>query len=102
MIINYERQMRCRKQTSFYFEGDTLKEILKTIEGLIQQYGEDVKIMSEVEPDSDKEYFYVFTKSPETDDERAKRIALEEKYVRLRETIDAAEFKRLQAKFGAK
>jgi cell fate regulator YaaT (PSP1 superfamily) len=104
MTVNYERKMVPNEKTSVDFEYDTLEQVLKTVEKLIQQYGKDAKIISRTEPysNSDRKYMCIYTDEPETDEEMAKRIAYEEKYAKIAEERDAAEFKRLQEKFGAK
>ena len=104
MKVNYERKMVSREKTSIDFEYDTLELVLKTVNRLIQEYGKDAKIMSRCEPysSSDRKYMYIYVDEPETDKEMATRIAHEEKYAKLKEDNDAAEFERLQKKFGAK
>lgn len=104
MAVNYERKMVPKEQTSIDFEYDTLELVLKKVKELIQDYGKDAKIMCRREPysDSDREHMYIYVDEPETDKEMAERIAHEEKYAKLKEERDAAEYKRLQEKFGAK
>lgn len=104
MKVNYERKMVSNEKTSVDFEYDTLEMVLKKVEKLIQEYGKDAKIMCHSEPysDSDKEHMYVYGDGPETDKQMANRIAQEEKSAKFFEERDAAEYKRLQEKFGAK
>ncbi len=105
MKVNYERKMVPTQQTtSIDFEYDTLEQVLKKVEELIEDYGKDAKIMchTEIYSDSDKEYMYIYKDELESDEEMAKRIAYEEKFAKLDEERDAAEYKRLQEKFGAK
>ena len=100
--VNYERKMVSKEQTSVNFEYDTLEHVLKQVKDLIKTYGKDAKILCHCAEysDSDKEYMYVYKDEPETDQEMAGRIAQEEKLVAMIEERDAAEFKRLQAKFS--
>jgi hypothetical protein len=102
--INYGRKMVTKEQTSVNFEYDTLETVLKEVKRLIKDYGKDAKIMMRRTEysDSDKEYMYLYKDEPETDEAMAKRIADEEECTRRDDERDAAEFKRLQAKFGAK
>lgn len=105
MKVNYERKMVPKQQTtSIDFEYDTLEQVSKTVNKLIEEYGKDAKIMCHTESysDSDKEYMYVYKDELETDEQMAKRIAYEEKFAKMKEERDAAEYKRLQEKFGAK
>ena len=100
--VNYERKMVSKEQTSVNFEYDTLETVLAEVKRLIKDYGKDAKIQCHAAPysDSDIEYMYVYKDEPETDAEMQARIAQEEKLEALREERDAAEFKRLQAKFS--
>jgi hypothetical protein len=93
-----------KEQTSVNFEYDTLETVLSEVKRLVKEYGKDAKIMMRCESysDSDKEYMYVYKDEPETDAETAKRIASEEEWSKRDDERDAAEFKRLQAKFGTK
>ncbi len=104
MKVNYERKMVSKEHTSIDFEYDTLEQVLNNVKMLIEKYGKDAKIMCRAEPysDSDKEYMYIYTDEPETNKGMAERIAQEEKSAKFAEERDAAEFKRLQEKFGAK
>ena len=104
MTVNYERKVVPKEKTSIDFVYDTLERVLKKVEQLIQEYGKDAKIMCHCEPysDSAREYMYIYVNEPETDKEMANRIAQEEKSAKYFEERDAAEFKRLQEKFGAK
>jgi len=104
MKVNYERKMVSKEKTSIHFEWNTLEDVLNKVEMLIKKYGKDAQIMGKCEPysDSDRETLYVVKDEPETDEELARRIAREENYAKFEEQRDAAEFKRLQEKFGAK
>lgn len=104
MTVNRERKMVPRQQTSLNFEYDTLDQVLKRLKELIKDYGKDATIQCHAEQysNSDKEYMYVYMNEPETDAEMTTRIAYEESWAKLAEERDAAEFKRLQAKFGVK
>jgi hypothetical protein len=104
MNVNYERKMVSRKQTYANFEGNTLVYVLNQVKMLIKEYGGDALIEGVCDhySDSDRETLYVFKDEPETNEEMAQRIAQEEKYAKIAEERDAAEFKRLQEKFGAK
>lgn len=104
MKVNYERKMVPNERTSIDFEYDTLEQVLKKVNKLIQEYGKDAKIMCRAEPysDSDREHMYIYVDGPETDNEMAERIAQEEKSAKFFEERDAAEYKRLQEKFGVK
>jgi len=104
MKVNYERKIVAKQQTSVDFECNTLEDVLNKVKRLIEEYGNDAQIMGQCEPysDSDRETLYVFKDEPETDEELARRIAHEEKYAKIAEERDAAEFKRLQEKFGVK
>ncbi len=104
MKVNYERKMVSKEHTSIDFECYTLEEVLNNVKMLIEEYGNDAQIMGKCDPysDSDKETMYVCKDEPESDEEMARRIAWEENYSKSAEERDAAEFKRLQEKFGAK
>lgn len=102
--VNYERGMRSRNKATVYLEGDTLAKGIAYLQELAEQYGMDATLglTCEQYSDSDKEYLRVFTQEPETDAEMAKRIADEEEWSRRDDERDAADYKRLQEKFGAK
>ena len=104
MEVNYERKMVPKQQTSFNFDYDTLESVLKQVKDAIKSYGKDAKIMchGDAYSNSDKEYMYVYMDEPETDAEMVKRIAQEEQSKKECDERDAADYKRLQAKFGAK
>ena len=102
MAVNYERKMVHKRQTYLELEGLTLEEALGKVSLMIREYGGDALIERVCDPYSDSETLYIYTDEPETDEEMANRIAGEEKYAKILEDRDAAEFKRLQAKFGAK
>lgn len=103
MAVNRERKLVPQEQCSVYFERK-LGEVLKEIKTLIKEYGEDAYIdgYPDAYSNSDRESFYVFKMMPETDAQYEKRINIEVEWDQRREAQDAAEFKRLQAKFGAK
>jgi hypothetical protein len=102
--VNRERKMVSKEMESFSIDYSTLEDILAQTKRMIKSYGKDAKIFMRCErySDSDKEYPYVYMDVPETDAEMTKRIADEEEWARRDDERDAAEFKRLQAKFGAK
>ena len=102
--VNRERKMVPKQQTSVNFEYDTLEMVLNQVKMLVKEYGKDAKIQchGDAYSNSDKEYMYVYKDELETDEEMAKRLAHEEKWAKEDEERDAAEFKRLQAKFGIK
>jgi hypothetical protein len=103
MAINRERKLVPSEECSFYFERK-LSEVLIEVKKLIKEYGPDAYIDGCTDPysNSDRESFYVFTMQPENDQQYNKRIEQEEQMEKYREAHDAEEFKRLQAKFGAK
>lgn len=103
MTVNRERKMVPERECYIDVEGK-LSDLLKEVKRLIKDYGPDAYIDGQTEAysDSDRETMYVFTMRPEDDTEYNKRIAYEEKWAKEAEDRDAAEFKRLQAKFGAK
>lgn len=86
------------------FDYDKLSSVLKQVENLIKEYGPDAEIRTRCDSysSSDKEYMYVYKSEAETDEEMEKRIADEEKWIKIREEHDRAEFDRLQEKFGKK
>lgn len=105
MKVNYERQMVAKEQGgSVDFEYDTLEKVLEKVKQLIKDYGKDAKIMLRCDSysDSDKETMYVYTEELETDAEMTNRIWREERRKKEYDDRDAAEFKRLQEKFGTK
>lgn len=103
-LVNRERQLRAREQTTVYLDCVTLARALAEIKDLIKTYGKDAKLeyTREQYSDSDKEYLRVFVEELETDEELAARIAYEEKWAKIAEEREAAEWVRLQKKFGAK
>jgi len=104
MKVNYERKIVHKRQTYLELEGLALEEALGKVSLMIREYGGDALIERVCDPhtDSDRETLYIFKDEPETDEEMSTRIAHEEKYAKLVEACDAAEFKRLQEKFGVK
>jgi hypothetical protein len=102
--VNYERKMVSKEMESFSIDYSTLEDILAMTKRMIKEYGKTAKIYMRCEQysDSDKEYPYVYMEVPETDEAMAKRIANEEEWSRCDDEREAAEYKRLQAKFGAK
>lgn len=104
MKVNYERKMIPKQRTSINFDYDSLETVLGEIKRLIKYYGKDAKIMCHTDSysNSDKEYMYIYSDELETDEEMATRIAAEEKWAKQDEAREAAEYKRLQEKFGAK
>lgn len=101
MAVNRERKMVPERECYINVERK-LSDLLQQVKRLIKDYGPDAYIDGQPEPysESDRETMYVFTMRPEDDAEYNKRIAYEEKWTKECEDRDAAEFKRLQAKFG--
>lgn len=102
MAVNRERKMVPHEQQYVDFER-SLGDILKEVKQLIKEYGTDAYIDGRTESysNSDRETMYVYTMGPESDEQYNTRISCEEKWAKEAEDRDAAEFKRLQAKFGA-
>lgn len=88
--------------------GATLEEALHKIKRWIQEYGGnstlDIGQECESYSYSDKEYAYVriVGMREESDEAYTKRLAQESDYKKRAEERDAAEYKRLQEKFGEK
>lgn len=103
MNVNRKRKLVPQEQCYVDFER-SLGDVLKEVNTLIKEYGADAYIegYADAYSDSDRKTFYVFKMMPETDTQYAERIAYEEKWAKESEARDAAEFKRLQAKFGIK
>lgn len=99
--VNYTRIMKAREQSTLYLDGYTLEDAVAELERMIAMYSKDAMLNLRQEPYSysDKEYLAVYTSEPETDEEMTKRIAIEEKYAKMDEDRDAADFKRLSEKF---
>lgn len=103
--VNYNRKIVPKEQTYISsFEYDTLETVLAEVKRLIKEYGKDAKIMMKGNPysNSDKESMYLYKDEPETDAEMATRIAKEEKWKQDCDERDAADYKRLSEKYGAK
>ena len=102
-VVNRERKLVPERECYVNFDRK-LSEVLTEVKTLIKEYGPDAYIDGETDPysDSDRLSYYVFTMRPENDEQYNKRIVQEEEWVKRDEERDAAEYKRLQAKFGAK
>ena len=103
-VVNRDRKMVSKEMESFSIDYSTLEDVLAQTKRMIKSYGKGAKIFMRCEQysDSDKEYPYVYMDVPETDEEMAKRIAQEEEWSRRDDEREAAEYKRLQAKYEAK
>ena len=100
-MVNRERKITTTPAESLDLEYKTLQSARDLLDELIAEYGPTAKIEYHQQPWSDESYLYVFQNCPETDEEMATRIALEEKWEADRDARDRKEFERLQAKFGA-
>jgi hypothetical protein len=100
MTVNRERQKVRQEATSIDFNWDTLAQVKKEIDRLIDFYGKDATIRKTTDGWSDREYYGVFIEVDESDAEMNARIAQEEKYAKIQEDHDAKEFERLKNKFG--
>jgi hypothetical protein len=99
-MVNRERKMVEVPEMSLDLTYGTLGSALETIQSYINDYGAD-SVVKYHQPDyCETQYLYVFIKRPENDREYNARIANEERWEKSNEEKDAAEFKRLQAKFG--
>lgn len=101
MAVNRERKMVPEEYCYVDFKRK-LSDVLKEVKQLIEEYGVDAYIdgRPDAYSNSDRETMHVFKMVPENDEQYNKRIAYEEKWAKESEDRDAAEFKRLQAKFG--
>ena len=95
-----ERKNIDREVTSIYLDGETLDEAISTLRQLAEAYGGSAVIRKTTMPYEDYEYLALFVSEPETDQEFQERLTREDKDRRRREEYDAAEFKRLSAKFA--
>lgn len=95
-----ERKNIAREVTSIYLDGETLDEAIKGLQRLADVHGGAAVIRKTTMPYEDYEYLALFVSEPETDQEFQERLTREDKDRRRREEYDAAEFKRLSAKFA--
>lgn len=96
---NMNRKMVSRDQGSTDWNGCTLKQIQGYVTDLISQYGDDAYVEYVRAPYSDDKYQHLFSVEPETDEEMAKRIALETKWEAESAERELKQYQMLQAKF---
>jgi len=84
------------------FEGESLKDVIKTLENAVNKYGENATIQNEYHTYDDSHYSYIRYQRLETEQESVRRVAEEEKSNTLRENYDQAEFLRLSQKYALK
>ena len=103
MKVNYDRKLVPDYQQYFDPEGKLI-DMLVEIKKLIKEYGPEAYIEGRTDPysNTDRLSYAVYIKSPETDNEYSDRLAKEEKWARESDESEAAEYKRLQEKFGTK
>jgi len=101
MAVNRERKMVPKEVSTLDVSYTNLGSLLKEVSELIEEYGKDAAVNKQTYQYDDGEYIAVTIMVPETDTQYAARLAYEEKWAKEAEDRDTAEFKRLQAKFGA-
>jgi hypothetical protein len=99
--LNTNRKMNKVQKVEIDIYGDSLKTIKKTIENLIDQYGEDAFI-DRAKGYSEGEYLAVFAYEPESDAEYKRWVARFSDYKDWLDKRDHDEFIRLQEKFSIK
>jgi hypothetical protein len=95
-----ERKNIDREVTSIYLDGETLDEAISTLRQLAEAYGGSAVIRKTSMPYEDYDYLALFVSEPETDQEFQARLAREATELKRHEDREAAEFKRLSAKFA--
>jgi len=84
------------------FEGESLKDVIKTLENAVNKYGENATIQNEYHKYDSGSYLCIKYQRLETEQESVRRVAEEEKSNTLRENYDQAEFLRLSQKYALK
>jgi len=100
MPVNRERLLVPKQNSTLRLEYRTLEQILEEVKECIEHYGKDAYISKHSYDYEETEYYFIMTKEPETDEQMQKRIAREEAWERSSNEQDAADYKRLQEKFG--
>lgn len=100
MAVNRERGRVERGYRMLDFDGDTLERVAQRVELAIQEYGPTAYLVSVTDRWSEYPTLQVMTKSPETDEEFARRVAREEEAEARAEAAEAAEYARLRKKFN--
>ena len=102
MPVNRERKL-VKKEVSTLSNLDysSLKNLLDEVKTLIKDYGEDATIDHRRYEYSNDYYYAIVVLAPEDDRQYERRIQQEEENEKRQEARDAAEFKRLQEKFGS-
>ena len=95
-----ERKNIEREKTPIYLDGDTLDEAIGKLRQLADVHGGAAVIRKTSMPYEDYDYLALFVSEPETYQEFQARLAREATELKRREDRDAAEFKRLSAKFA--
>lgn len=95
-----ERKNIDREVASIYLDGETLDEAISTLRQLAEAYGGSAVIRKTSMPYEDYDYLALFVSEPETDQELQARLAREATELKRHEDREAAEFKRLSAKFA--
>lgn len=99
-MVNRERKIIEYAAISVDIEYGTIGSAIEELQRLAVNFGEDARIDWYEPPYTDNRYLYVYAKRPETDEEMQSRILQEERWEKMQETRDRAEFDRLQKKFG--
>lgn len=81
----------------FDFDGK-LSDVLRRVKGMIKDHGDDAILDYEQCAYDDDYQFNLYIERPENEDERAKRIAVEDE----REKYERENYKRLHKKYGEK
>ena len=101
-MVNRERKMISVEQTSADLDGLTLSKAIQALKELVCLYGAEATLeeVTDMYSESDRTDMKVFVMKPETDEQMAHRIRMEEKYEAAQESRDREDFERLQKKFG--
>ena len=95
-----ERKMIIKEQTTLDIDGRLLKDVIKNLTALLEQYGDKAQISKETYHYEEGTYLALMLPVPETDAEMAYRLNLEQQSKEAREKRDRAEYERLAAKFA--
>jgi hypothetical protein len=100
MAVNRERKKIEREVSSFDIEYMSVDHVIEAMISFKKQYGGNARFLEERHAYSDGHYIALCVEVFETDEEMAKRIALEERWAAEDAERDRKEFERLKAKFG--